>query len=100
MYDIGGAVKCHAAKRSLQRPIDNQVLGYEAMLEVCKERSSIKFSGISKKVMELVRISSKERFSRGSTVPGTRSSHHFVPLSLSKIARKYAREDEILCRHP
>ena len=57
IYGIGGAVKRHVAKRSLQWPVDNQILDYEAILEVCKEMSSIKFSGISKNVMELVRIS-------------------------------------------
>ena len=91
---IDGAVKHHVAKRSLQQPVDNQILDYEAVLDVCKEMSSIEFSGISKNVMELVRLSSKERFSRGSTVPDTRSSHHFVPLSSSKMAHKYTSEDE------
>ena len=62
IYGIGGAVKRHAAKRSLQRPVDNQILDYEAMLEVCKEMSSTKFSGFSKNVMELVRISLKKDF--------------------------------------
>ena len=44
--------------------------------------------------MEVVRKSLKERFSRGSTVPGTKSSHHFVRQSSSKIAHKYTSEDE------
>ena len=32
--EIGGSVKRHAAKRSLQRPMNNQILGYQAMLNV------------------------------------------------------------------
>ena len=91
---IGGSVKRHAAKRSLQRPLDNQILDYEAMFEVCEEMSSIKFFGISKETMTGVRKSLEERFSRGNTVPGTRSSHHFVPLSSSKIAHKLTSEDD------
>ena len=34
---IGGVVKCHAAKRSLQRPLNNQILSYRVVLEVCQE---------------------------------------------------------------
>ena len=30
----------------------------------------------------------------GDTVPGTQSSHHFVPLSSSRIGRKLINEDE------
>ena len=42
---IGGSVKRHAAK-SLQRPMNIQILDYQAMLNVCKEKiSKIKFFG-------------------------------------------------------
>ena len=34
---IGGAVKRHAAKRSLQRPLNNQIVDCCAVLEVCQE---------------------------------------------------------------
>lgn len=91
---IGGTVKRHAAKRSLQRPLDNQILDYKAMIDVCKEMTSIQFFDISKETMEPVRKSLLERFSRGDTVPGTRSSHHFVPVSTSKIAHKLSSEDD------
>ena len=56
--------------------------------------SKIKFFGISKETMDEVRKSLEERFSRGNTVPGTRSSHHFIPISSSKIAHKLSSEDE------
>ena len=65
------------------------------MLNVCEEEmSKIKFFGISKETMDEVRKSLEERFSRGNTVPGTRSSHHFIPISSSKIAHKLSSEDE------
>ena len=52
---IGGSVKRHAAKRSLQRPINNQILDYQDMLNVCKEEiSKIKFFRISKETMDEV----------------------------------------------
>ena len=50
---IGGSVKCHAAKRSLQRTMNNQILDYQDMLNVCKEEmSKIKLFGISKETMK------------------------------------------------
>ena len=75
--------------------MNNQILDYRAILKVCEEEmSKIKFFGISKETMDEVRKSLEERFSRGNTVPGTRSSHHFIPISSSKIAHKLSSEDE------
>ena len=75
--------------------MNSQVLDYKAMLNVCKEEmSQIKFSGIDKETMGGVHKSLVEQFSRGNTVPGTHSSHHFIPLSSSKIAHKLSSEDE------
>ena len=92
---IDGSVKCHAAKRSVQRPMNNQILDYQAMPNVWEEEmSKIKFFGISKQTMNEVRKSLEEWFSRGNTVPGTWSSHHFIPLSSSKVAHKLLSEDE------
>ena len=91
---IGGAVKRHAAKRSLQRPLNNLILNYRAMLEVCQEEmKSIIFFGVSKEDMLEVRAQMEKRFEEGKTVPGTRSSHHFIPLSASQIGHKLCNED-------
>ena len=50
--EIGGSVKRHAAKRSLQRPMNNQILVYKDTFNVCEEEmSKIKFFGISKETM-------------------------------------------------
>ena len=55
----------------------------------------IEFFGISKETIDEVRKSLAERFSRGNTVPDTRSNHHFIPLSSSsKFAHKLSIEDE------
>ena len=59
--------------------------------------SKIKFFWISKETIDEVR-KSLERFSRGNTVPDRRSSHHFIPLSSSKIAQKLSSENESLAR--
>ena len=58
---IGGTVKNHAAKQSLQRPINNQILDYRAVLEVCQEEmKSIIFFGIDKEDMTEVREDGEE----------------------------------------
>ena len=75
--------------------MNSQILDYQAILNVCEEEmSQIKFSGISKETMDEVRKSLVEQFSRRNTVPCTQSSHHFIPLSSSKIAHKLSSEDE------
>ena len=79
--EIGGSVKRHAAKRSLQRPMNNQILDYQVMLNVCKEEmSKIKFFGIIKETMDKVHKSLKEWFS---------SSHHFIPHHHPKLHASY-----------
>ena len=54
----------------------------------------IEFLGISKETMGEVHKSLEEWFSRGNTVPGTRSCHHLKTLSPSKIAHKLLSEDK------
>ena len=52
---IGGSVKCHAAKRSFQKPMNYQILDYQAMPNVWEEEMrKIKFFGISKETMNEV----------------------------------------------
>ena len=92
---IGGSVKRHAAKRSLQRPKNNQILDYKAVLEVCQaEMQSIVFFGIAKEEMVDVREKINKRVADGRTVPGTRSSHHFLPHRGTKISHKLCSEDK------
>ena len=66
-----------------------------AMLEVCKEISAIKIFDISQDDMVKTRKLQEARSARGDTVVGTRSSHHFVPLSTSRIGHKLCSEDEL-----
>ena len=45
-------LKRHVAKRSLQRSLNNQILDYKAILDLCEnEMMSIKFFGICKESM-------------------------------------------------
>ena len=92
---IGGAVKPHAAKRSLQRPLNNQILDYRVVLEVCQEEmKSIIFFGTDKEDLVKVREKMEKRFEDDKTVPSTRSSHHFIPQSASQIGHKLCSEDD------
>ena len=45
--------------------------------------------------MEVAREQLKERFSSVTTLLGTRSFHHFVPLSESVMAAKWVSEDHV-----
>ena len=64
------------------------------MLDLCEnEMTSIKFFGICKDSM--ISIENLEKwYEGGNTVPGTQSSHHFVPLSSSRIVHMQTSEDE------
>ena len=83
------------AKRSLQRPLNNLILDYRVVLEVCQEEmKSVIFFGINKDLVE-VREKMEKRFEDGEMVPSTRSSHHFIPQSSSQIGHKLCSEDEL-----
>ena len=55
--DIGGADKCHVAKQSLQRFLNNQILDYKAILDLCEnEMMSIKFLEFVRREWSVLRI--------------------------------------------
>ena len=91
---VGGFVKHYVAKCSLQRPLHEQILSYHSMVDLCiREIPSITFFGVSQEEMVNVRADLEDRFAKSITVPETRSSHHFVPISCNKIAHKLTSED-------
>ena len=64
------------------------------MLELCvTEIPSITFFGVSQEEIVNVCADLEDRFAKSKTVPGTRSSHHFVPISCNKTACKPTCED-------
>ena len=91
---VGQFVKHSVVKRSLQRPLHDQILSYQSMLDLCvREIPSITFFGVSQEEMVNVHADLEDHFAKSKTVPETRSSHHFVPISCNKIAQKLASED-------
>ena len=83
-------LKQHVAKQSLQRSLNNQILDYKAILDLCEnEMMSIRFFGICKESMISVENLEIEKwYEGGDTVPVTQSSHtmshHVLPLSSSR----------------
>ena len=91
---VRGFVKCYVVKRSLQRPLHDRILSYQSMLDLCvTEIPSITFFGVSHKEMVNVYADLEDRFAKSKAVPGTRSSHYFVPISCNKIVHKLTSKD-------
>ena len=86
----------YVAKWSLQRSLNNQILDYEAVLDLCEnEMMSIKFFGICKESMISVEHLEIEKwYECEDTVLVTRSSHYLVPFSSSWIVPKLLSKDE------
>ena len=90
---VGGFVKCCVVKSSLQSSLRDQILSYQSMLDLCvREISSITSFSISQEEMVNVHADLEDRFAKSKTVSGTRSSHHFVPISCNRIAHKLISE--------
>eukprot|EP00112_Aurelia_sp_Birch-Aquarium-sp1_P009177 Seg2032.1 transcript_id=Seg2032.1/GoldUCD/mRNA.D3Y31 product="hypothetical protein" protein_id=Seg2032.1/GoldUCD/D3Y31 len=84
---LGGTVKRLAAKASLQRPVQNNILRAEAMFQYCnKEIHGIKFMYLTVAEMAHVKQKLAERFLVAKPIPGTRGFHQFTPLSVCSIA--------------
>ena len=89
-------LKRHVAKRSFQWFLNNQILDYKAILDLCEnEMMSIKFFGICKESMISVENLEIEKWNEKEYIVSvTQSSHHLVLLSSSRIVPKLTREDE------
>ena len=74
---IGGFVKRHVAKRSLQRPLKDQILDYKSVLDVCRTD----LTGDSSRVrMTAVRESLVKRIKKGKTIPEAVTISFLCPL--------------------
>ena len=91
---IGGTVKRKIAQTSLQRPVNNQILSFEAVETFCESSiSGIKFFTIKKDDMTEIRERLEKRYKIESTVSGTGNSHYFEPVSTCKIQGKFVCAD-------
>ena len=89
-------LKRHVSRQSRQKSLNNQILDYKAILDLCEnEMMSIKFFGVCKESMINVKNLEIEKwYEGGDTVPVTRSSQHLVPLPSSWIGPKLTCKDE------
>ena len=63
------------------------------MLGLCvREILSITFFVVTQEEVVNVHANLEDCFAKSKTVPGTRSSHHFVPISCNKIAHNITSE--------
>ena len=89
-------LKWHVAKRIVQRSLNNQILDYKAMLDLCEnEIMSIKFFEMRKESkISVENLETESWYEGGDTVSVTRSSRHLVPLSSLWIDHRLTRKDE------
>ena len=60
-------------RKSLQRPLHDQILSYQSVFELCvREIPSITFFGVSEEEMVNFRADLEDRFAKSKTMPGTR----------------------------
>ena len=91
----GGIVKRLVARESLQRPHSNQILSARSMLHFCNQSiTNFYFLFISKDDMVSFREKLKDRYPKGSTIPGTRSFHFYEPIGPYEIESKHTSDDE------
>lgn len=89
---VGGTVKRLAAKASLQRPLENQILTPCELYEwSVKNITGISFDFSTQEEHVLSEIFLKDRFSEAHTIKGTQQYHAFIPLasSLNKLSVKF-----------
>ena len=97
---LGGTTKRLTTRASLQRTIDNQITCAQEMFEFCTlEIKGIEFYFIEKEDMRLLRDENSflsKRFDPTNLyyLPGTKSFHHFTPLSTEEMGVKRVSTDQ------
>ena len=96
---LGGTAKRLTTRASLQRTIDNQITCAQEMFEFCTmEIQGIEFVFIKKEDMIMLRDDNSflhKRFDPTNLyyLPGTKSFHHFTPLSTDEVGVKTVSTD-------
>ena len=83
---IAGTVKRMATKASLKRPYQDQILTPNQLCQFAlQEIKGIHFSHATLQEHKDEADFLAERFNYSRTVPGTRSFHSFIPISISSV---------------
>ena len=86
---VGGTVKRLAARASLQRPYEEQIMTPYQLFEWASSNvPGITFCYCSTEEYEEQKVHVEERFLKTRTIPGTRKHHSFMPLSKETIMVK------------
>ena len=86
---IGGTVKRLAARASLQKPYNDQVMTPHQLFDWAScSISAVRFDYCSSDDYEAEEKKLEERFAKSRTIPGTRKLHSFIPVSNDGIKVK------------
>ena len=86
---VGGTVKRLAARASLQRPYDEQIMTPRQLFEWAVENlPTVTFEYCSMDDYQSEAFLLGERFQKSCTIPGTRKLHAFIPSSGSTLSTK------------
>ena len=98
---VGGTVKRLAARASLQRPYDNQILTPRQLYEFgCAEIPTVNFYYATTKEYELETIFLHERFQSTKTIAGTHKLHSFCPTTSEKLeVREFSASEDKRIEH-
>ena len=92
---LGGTVKRLAARASLQRPYNDQIMTPRQLFDwACINVPSVYFGYCSNEEYSREKSSLERRFQLSRTIPGTRKLHSFAPVSNSTVeVRLYSSSD-------
>ncbi|CAF2145756.1 unnamed protein product, partial [Rotaria magnacalcarata] len=87
---VGGTVKREAARASLQRPYNDQIMTTYQLYMFAKENiHGISFEYLTANDWQIESTTLKERLSNARTIPGTHKLHCFKPLSTNELQVQY-----------
>ncbi len=83
---VGGTVKCLAARASLQRPYNNQIMTLRQLFDWASiSIPAVYFEYCSNEDYEREERNLQGRFRNAQTIPGTRKLHSYVPISVDTL---------------
>lgn len=101
---IGGTVKRLAARASLQKPYNNQIMTPRQLFDWASANiTTTHFDYCSSDDYKMQQMSLEQRFLKARTIPGTRKLHTFIPVSQDTLLVKpfstssYSRRERITC---
>lgn len=103
----GGTIKREAAKESLRRPYDNQIVAPLDLFNFAVENlPSMKFQFVTNEQYFSEEKLISDRFERAKTIAGTQKLHSFIPISNNSLkvseyskSKKFRQEKVVFAQH-